>query len=91
MRLDIDSGIQNIVEGQGVDIAITGMLIVFLALGLITLFIAFLPNLLNVLAKIFPHKAAADVSGKFAAEEDNVLAAIGFALHKKITKDPYKK
>ena len=91
MRLDIDSGIQNIVEGQGVDIAITGMLIVFLALGLITLFIAFLPNLLNIIVKLFPYKAVAGVSEKFAAEEDNVLAAIGFALHKRITKDPYKK
>jgi Na+-transporting methylmalonyl-CoA/oxaloacetate decarboxylase gamma subunit len=91
MKLEINTGIQNIVEGQGVDIAITGMLIVFLALGLITLFIAFLPNLLNIIVKLFPYKAVAGVSEKFAAEEDNVLAAIGFALHKRITKDPYKK
>ena len=91
MKLEINTGIQNIVEGQGVDIAIMGMLIVFLALGLITLFIAFLPNLLNIIAKLFPYKAAAGVSEKIAAEEDNVLAAIGFALHKRITKDPYKK
>tara|TARA_B100000315_G_scaffold81231_1_gene74476 strand:+ start:18532 stop:18807 length:276 start_codon:yes stop_codon:yes gene_type:complete len=91
MRLDINSGIQKIVEGQGVDIAITGMLIVFIALGLITLFIAFLPNILKVIAIVFPHKTATGLTGEFASEEDNVLAAIGFALHKRVTKDPYKK
>ncbi|HJP19772.1 MAG TPA: OadG family protein [Nitrospinota bacterium] len=91
MTLDINSGIKNIVEGQGVDIAITGMVIVFIALGLITLSIAFLPKILKIIAKVFPESATTGVSGEFAAEEDNVLAAIGFALHKRITKDPYAK
>ena len=90
MTLDINGGIQNIVEGQGVDIAITGMLIVFIALGLITFSIALLPKTLEIIAKIFPHKAASG-TGEFVAEKDNVLAAIGFALYKRITKDPHKK
>ena len=91
MTIDINSGMQKIVEGQGVDIALTGMLIVFIALGLITLFIVFLPNLLNIIAIAFPHKETAGVTGEFAAEEDNVLAAIGFALHKRIKKGSDKK
>ena len=46
---------------------------------------------LKIIAKVFPESATTGVSGEFAAEEDNVLAAIGFALHKRITKDPYAK
>ena len=73
---------QNIVEGQGVDIAITGMSIVFTALALISLFIFTLPR---ILARWSPETSAVahptarrDVSGH---EEDEVVAAIGLALH----------
>lgn len=73
---------QNIVEGQGIDIAITGMSIVFTALALISLFIFVLPR---ILARWSPETSAVarstagrDVSGP---EEDEVVAAIGLALH----------
>ena len=42
--LDAQTGLQNIVDGQGVGIAIAGMTIVFVALTLISGFITLLPR-----------------------------------------------
>ncbi|MDE2699082.1 MAG: OadG family protein [Gemmatimonadota bacterium] len=45
---------QNIEDGQGLGIALTGMIIVFSVLTLISAFIVILPKILAVVAKKFP-------------------------------------
>ena len=74
--------LQNIAEGQGVDIAITGMSIVFTALALISLFIFALPRILAMwspeTSAVVRSTAGQDLS---RPEEDEVVAAIGLALH----------
>ncbi|TWT77203.1 Oxaloacetate decarboxylase, gamma chain [Posidoniimonas polymericola] len=51
------SGWQGIVEGRGLAISVTGMLIVFVALATISTFIAMLPKLLALIEPIFPESA----------------------------------
>ncbi len=51
---DFDLGLQRIVDGQGLPIAMAGMTIVFTALLLISLFIALLPRILAAVATRFP-------------------------------------
>ena len=70
---------------RGAAIAATGMLIVALALTFITLFIATLPNILAKLESYLPpspdHHAAPELTDSLTAEDQKVLAAIGFVLH----------
>ena len=49
--------VQNIEDGQGLGIALTGMIIVFSVLTLISAFIVLLPKILAVVAKKFPESA----------------------------------
>jgi Na+-transporting methylmalonyl-CoA/oxaloacetate decarboxylase gamma subunit len=79
---------QNIIDSQGVSIAVTGMLIVFSTLIIISLFIAVLPRILEILKGILPsetaHHAAAPAKASAvtaAGEEEAVAVAVGFALH----------
>ena len=79
----LNSGFQNIMDGQGFAIAITGMLIVYAALTIICLFIAALPKLLVLLEALFPveHHHAAPAE-KPKRDDTALIAAIGFGLHK---------
>ena len=52
--IDYQTGLQHIVDGQGVPIAIAGMTIVFSALTFIAAFISVLPRLLRLVATIVP-------------------------------------
>ncbi|MCP4786985.1 MAG: hypothetical protein GY903_32550 [Fuerstiella sp.] len=76
-------------EGEGMAIAGTGLLIVFAALILITLFIAALPRILEAVAHVLPEvpdrHAAPDASESLLPDEA-VLAAIGFVLHHELQK-----
>ncbi len=75
--------IENIEKGQGITIAVMGMLIVFTALLLVSLAIAVLPKILSLLSGILPPESASVPvarSGKMS-DEGEVLAAIGLALH----------
>ncbi len=73
----------------GVSIAIAGLTIVFLALLLISVFIASMPRLLVFVAQIWPEvedrhsaKTSGGVSSEGSAGGDGAsLAAIGFVLH----------
>lgn len=89
----LNFGFQNVIDGNGFAIAITGMLIVFAALAIISLFIALLPRVLKVLAVVFPeeHHHGAVSSKKPTRDDDALLAAIGFALHKVRIKNVIKK
>lgn len=87
---------QNIVDNNGIGIAVTGMLIVFATLTFITIFISYLPKILKSLEGILPeegaghgHHAAAAPQGIAALNtnsdqvQDEVVAAIGYVLHQR--------
>lgn len=74
---------QNVIDERGIEIAVAGMVIVFSALVLISLFIAALPRILELLDPYLPaagHGHAAPVAGA-GREDELIAAAIGVALH----------
>lgn len=78
---NLNYSLQNILDGQGIEISIAGMLVVFVALALICSFIALLPAILDVVAKVYPPEDDPAASRDSAKTEGEILAAIGFALH----------
>lgn len=85
------SVIQRLWDSQAIAIAITGMLIVFVALTLISVFIALLPRILAVVSHRLPeptgghahsvsHTDATAIESTSRSDDDAVLAAIGFVL-----------
>jgi len=82
-------GFQNITDAGGIGLAVTGLTIVFAVLVLVSLFISGLPRVLPTINSILPepegHYGApmpSAVSPQMAAGlEEEVVAAIGFALH----------
>ena len=79
---NLSFSVQNIVDGQGLAIALTGIISVFIVLIFISTFVVLLPKILAVIAKKF-----AETEGHFerTQEEDDgpLLAAIGFVLHQR--------
>ena len=79
------TGFEAISQGQGVSISVTGMLIVFLALTLISLFIRLLPTILEWLEPILPrlesHTDSPSVEEQLPTDEERIVAAIGYILH----------
>ena len=86
--LKFDLNYQNVVDGQGMELAMAGMLIVFVVLALISLFIALLPRILSVVARRYPEEAGYRVagSGDETTGEGEILAAIGYVLHSRAQK-----
>ena len=81
---ELNFSLENIVENDGVLIAATGMAIVFVALALISGFIACLPKLPGVAVESPAHGHEPSVSpskSQRPAEESEVIAAIGYVLH----------
>ena len=74
-------GVQNIISGNGVAVSIVGMLIVFSALTFITLFIAVMPHVLKLVAKIFPEESAH--APKALEPDESIVAVIATALYAK--------
>lgn len=74
----------NVADGNGIAIAITGMMIVFVALSLIAGAIAALPHILAVLDPYLPgvehHSQALPPAESLPADEEKVVAAIGMVL-----------
>ena len=83
-------GINNILEAKGFGIAITGLTIVFVALLLISVFIALLPRLMEVLSVIFPEEHAEAAPAARSVVDEELVAAIGFALHQRERNTPPK-
>ena len=75
---------------RGFSIAITGLVIVFAVLILISLFIGALPHVLAIVAKVLPEiehsHSAASPSERSDDHDEAVLAAIGFVLHTELQK-----
>ena len=79
--------VQNIIDGQGISIAITGMVIVFFALTFISLFITALPHILALFARRWPesegHHTTRAAAPAQQAVSDEVVAAIAMVLHQR--------
>ncbi len=75
----------NVSEGNAIAIAITGMLIVFTALTLISVFIAALPRILSAIEPYLPavedHHHAPTTAKSLPTDEEKIVAAIGHVLH----------
>ena len=75
----------NNIESRHISIAITGMLIVFTALLLVSIAIAILPKVLDLLSGILPAEklpaSNATQAVQKTSDQDEVFAAIGMALH----------
>ena len=75
----------NVSESNAIAIAITGMLIVFTALTLITVFIAALPRILTAIEPYLPamedHHHAPTTAESLPIDEGKIVAAIGHVLH----------
>jgi len=75
----------NVSEGNAIAIAITGMLIVFTALTLISVFIAALPKILSAIEPYLPtaedHHDAPTAAESLPTDEEKIVAAIGHVLH----------
>jgi len=78
----------NVTQNDGIPIAITGIVIVFVALVLITLFLYQLPRLVEIANGIFPepedsHAAVAQAAPAASASNDDefIAAAIAVAHH----------
>jgi len=83
------TGLQAIRDANGFGIAITGMLIVFTALSIISLFIRFLPILLEYLDPYLPQVTthhAPSVAERMPSEDQRIVAAIGYVLHEEMKK-----
>jgi len=78
-------GFDNILEHDGLGIALTGLMIVFIALALIAIFISLLPHALKVIASVYPETSHghihAPITSPTVREKEQVAAAVGFALH----------
>lgn len=89
------SGFQAISEGAGVSIAVTGMLIVFFALAIISLFIRLLPMLLGLMEPILPrlesHAQPPSAAERLPAENERLVAAIGYVLCMELEKAAQRK
>jgi Na+-transporting methylmalonyl-CoA/oxaloacetate decarboxylase gamma subunit len=84
--------LKNILDGEGIGISLTGMLIVFSALSLIAIFIKVLPWILDKLSPYLPkgevlHTQPAEQSRVSSGMDESLAAAIGYALYKKQLSD----
>ncbi|NQU41455.1 MAG: OadG family protein [Lentisphaerae bacterium] len=75
----LSTGWQAVVnsEPSGLAVSVAGMTIVFLALVLISLFIATLPRVLDLLSSVFP-----DEEAKADTDHDRIAVAIAAALYR---------
>lgn len=79
----------NIIESQGFGITLTGMLVVFSGLALISLFIARLPNLLALFDRLrgaasaptAPTAKDESETGPDPPDDEEVIAALTLVLH----------
>ena len=79
---ELTFSVQNIVDNEGVGVALTGLFIVFSSLALITLAIATMPKVLTSLEGFLPPEHEHHAAPAAKASNDEALAvAIGFALH----------
>ena len=77
---DFQTGLQNIVAGQGIPIALAGMTIVFAALGVIASSIAVMPRILGWVAIVVPEPAP-PIARSSGGDDAALAAAAAAAFH----------
>lgn len=82
MSIPLYIGWQRILDGQGLEIAFTGMFIVFLALAAISLCIALLPKTVAAFGDTPPDGPHTPTEPE-SPHDEAVAAAVGFALDEK--------
>lgn len=80
------TGWENVVDYNGVMIAVAGLAIVFAALTVIATFIGLLPSALQLLARVAPEQEEQHVTVQSGAATDasqdaSLAAAIGYAMY----------
>ena len=84
------AGVDAISQANGVSIAVTGMLIVFFALTIITLFIRLLPIVLAhfepYLPRLEPHGEPPTAAERLPVDNERIVAAIGYVLYTEMEK-----
>lgn len=73
---------QKVLDGNGIKISITGMVIVFFVLLTITISLLLLPKILMIVNKFFPDKEEEEIVSNSFDKEKEIVAAIGYALLK---------
>lgn len=83
-------GFDNVTQANGLGIAAVGMAVVFVALSLISIFIALLPRILEALSGILPAEPQVSEAsaGGGAADDAPMLAAIAVALQHELEQRP---
>lgn len=76
-------GWQRILDGQGLEVAFTGMFIVFLALAAISFCIAMLPRVVAALGGMLPEQPYNSTGTESSQDDEAVAAVVGFALDEK--------
>ena len=72
---------------RGIAIALTGIVIVFAALVLVTLFISVLPGLVAISQKVVPEvqdRHVPEADSRTLPPNHSMVAAIGFVLHTRV-------
>ncbi len=75
---------QNVLDGQGIALALTGMTIVFTVLSMVSAFIAVLPRALVIINRYIPevhHHAPPKARAQQGDDEEAAVAAAAYALH----------
>ena len=90
-----ESGLEAISRANGVSIAVTGMLIVFFALTIITVFIRLLPLMLArfepYLPRLESHGQPPTAAERLPVDNEKIVAAIGYILHMEMEKATQRK
>jgi Na+-transporting methylmalonyl-CoA/oxaloacetate decarboxylase gamma subunit len=84
-QADSMSGWENIVQNNGISIAIAGITVVFVVLAIICGFISLLPRALELLHQFAPeaehHRSPAVESKRTGSQDEAMAAAIGYAKY----------
>ena len=80
--MDFSVGLENLMTNGGVDIALAGMIIVFVALATMAFIISLLPLVVGSLEKIVPvEQVTTRKTAKKTTDDDAVAVALAFAFH----------
>lgn len=82
---ELNLSYQNILDGQGFEMAFAGMTIVFVALSMVSIFIALLPRILVVVNQYIPEghaHATANPKPAAADAEEAAVAAVAYAVRR---------
>lgn len=86
---DFNFSWQNVIDGNGISLAIAGMVIVFVSLSVISTIIALLPYVMKYLYLILPDKVTQKPSKENIRQADSaVIAAISLALANNLSTKP---